>query len=132
MQVTSTGDLFSTWSFSFFFFCNRFLMQVYQILYTKVLFETKQCLVLIRFLILVSNLTFLDFVIVGDFVSKNFYPENGNFKTGFRQSAIRPIPHGTSGNIMFLSKSGLWNWIQILEPKSGFSPYPSPICVFFV
>ena len=51
------------------------------------LIETNQYLVLIRFLILVSNLTFLDFVFFGNFLSNNIYLENGIFKICFRQSA---------------------------------------------
>ena len=42
---------------------------------------------MIRFLILVSNLTFLDFVIFGDNFPKNISLENGIFKICFRQSA---------------------------------------------
>ena len=55
--------------------------------YQNVLFETKWCLNMIRFLILVSKLTFLDFVILGVFFSKNISLENGIFKICLRQSA---------------------------------------------
>ena len=56
-------------------------------IYQHVLIETKQYLVLIRFFIWVSNLTFLDFVMFGILFSKNVNLKNGIFKICFRQSA---------------------------------------------
>ena len=55
--------------------------------YQNVLIETTWYLNMIRFLILVSKLTFWDFVIFGNFLSKNISLENGIFKICFRQSA---------------------------------------------
>jgi len=48
-----------------------------------VLNETKQYLVLIRFLILVSNLKLLDFVILGDFFLKTFVSKAASLRYVF-------------------------------------------------
>ena len=56
-------------------------------MYHNVLIETKQYLVLIRFLILVSNFTFLDFCMFDDILVLNVYLKNGIFKICLRQSA---------------------------------------------
>ena len=58
-----------------------------QIMYQHVLIETKQYLVMIRFLIFMSNLTFLNFANFCQFLSSNIYVKNGIFETCFRQSA---------------------------------------------
>ena len=52
-------------------------------MYQNVLIETKQYLVLIRFLILVSNLTFLDFVILGDYFLKTFISKTASSRYVF-------------------------------------------------
>ena len=77
-------------------------------MYKSVLIETKQYLVLIRFVILVSKLTFLDFVIFWDFFPKNMYLENGIFKICFRQSAKCKMTAQTGGNFMCFSKSAIY------------------------
>ena len=55
--------------------------------YQNVLIETKSYLGPIRFLILVSKLTFLDVAIFCQFVLSNVYLKTGIFETCFRQSA---------------------------------------------
>ena len=55
-------------------------------MYPKVLNYAKQYLNMIRFLMLVSKLTFWDFCIFGD-IFFDIYLKNGFFKTCFRQSA---------------------------------------------
>ena len=52
-------------------------------MYQNVLIETKQYLVLIRFLILVSNLTFLDVVMLGDFFLKTFISKTTSLRYVF-------------------------------------------------
>ena len=61
----------------------------HQIMYQNVLIYTKQYLNMIRFLILVSNLTFWDFWIFWNFgdTFSNIYLKNDIFETCFRQSA---------------------------------------------
>ena len=48
-------------------------MEIYQIMYQNVLIETKQYPVLIRFYILVSNLTFVDVVMFGDIFDTHLF-----------------------------------------------------------
>ena len=59
----------------------------HHIMYQDVLNETKQYLVVIRFLIFMSNLTFLDFAKFCHFLPSIIYVKNGIFETCFRESA---------------------------------------------
>ena len=65
---------------------------------------------MIRILILVSNLSFLDVARFWYFVS-NVCPEKTSLKHVSDKVARANWPHGTSGNIMCLSTSGLFNCI---------------------
>ena len=62
-------------------------------MYQNVLLETKQALVLIRCLILVSHLTFLDFVIFGDLFLKIFISRIGSV-TGSSSCVMPPCGEG--------------------------------------
>ena len=75
---------------------------------------------MIRFLILVSNLTLLDFVILGDCVfSKHIYLENGIFKICFRQSAKCKMTAQTGRKFHVFVK--ICNLHCILQSKLRFS-----------
>ena len=71
-------------------------------IYQNVLNYTKSYLNIIRFLFLVSNLTFLDFGSFCDSICFNVCLKNGFFESCFQQSAK---------GIMFLSKSFVYDGI---------------------
>ena len=93
----------------------------------KVLSQTTSKFDMIQVPMLMSHLTFSDFV---DFlfVSSGILLKHSILKSCFRQSAQGKTTAWDDGNIMCLSESGLFNWIlyQILI----FTRSP-PFCVFF-
>ena len=84
---------------------------------------------MIRFLILVSNLTFLDFVIFGIFLSKNVNLKNGIFKICLRQSAKCKMTAQTGRKYHVFVK--ICNLECILPSKPRFFS-SDPFCVFSV
>ena len=82
-------------------------------IYEHVLIEPNEYLVIIRFFISMFNLTFWD---VATVLFVIFYCPTSTSKTTYFQHVSDKVPkakwpHGTSGNAMCLSKSGLFNWI---------------------
>ena len=70
-------------------------------MYQNVLIETKWYLVLIRFSILVSNLTFLDFAILGYFFLKTFISKTASLRYVFDKVPSAKWLHKPGEKIMF-------------------------------
>ena len=100
-------------------------MKIYSIIYQHVLIETKWYLGRLRFLILMSNSTFLDVANYCQFLLLNTYVKNGIFETCFRQSAHGKMTAWDPCNIMCLSTSGPCNWI--CHQHLDFHPPPPPL-----